>query len=240
MNGKRQSSPRPRKRAMKQAHLRPPHRGRGRSGRESDPAFPLPLPSPRPHPPPNAGNCGEGGKACASSCGLRKVNDSQGPAKERAAGRVGDAPGPAPHQPSTQSREGSPLESSSCPCRTEGRVPTTAARRLPAAAFRWKLVTPRPRAAPPAAAAISAARGLTGARGRREESSPFRSTNGRAACETRYPMGDGVLCTSRAEGAGEVLRRPVASRQVSAAGLQRAGGRGVPPRRGPRELRRGR
>uniref|UniRef100_A0A8C3K8Z5 Inner mitochondrial membrane peptidase subunit 1 n=1 Tax=Calidris pygmaea TaxID=425635 RepID=A0A8C3K8Z5_9CHAR len=130
----------------------------------------------------------------------------------------GGVPGPAPHQPSTQSREGSPLESSSCPCRTEGRVPATAASRLPAAAFRWKLVAPRPRAAPPtagpAAAAISAARGLTGARGRREEASPFLSTNGRAAWETRYPMGGRVLCTSRATGAEEGLRCPVASRQV--------------------------
>lgn len=114
-------------------------------------------------------------------------------------------PGSAPHQPSTQSREGSPLESSSCPWRTEGRVPATAARRLLAAALRWKLVAPRPRAAPPAAgaaAAISSVRRLTGARGRREESSPFVSTNGRAAWETRCPMGDRVLCTSRAKGAG--------------------------------------
>lgn len=149
-------------------------------------------------------------------------------------------PGPAPHQPSTQSREGSPLESSSCPWRTEGRVPATAARRLPAAAFRWKLVAPRPRAAPPAAgaAAISAASRLTGARGRREESSPFLSTNGRAAWETRYPMGGRVVCTSRAQGAGEGLGRPVASRQVSVAGPGRrargAASAGVPGLEGSR------
>uniref|UniRef100_A0A8C4VA93 Inner mitochondrial membrane peptidase subunit 1 n=1 Tax=Falco tinnunculus TaxID=100819 RepID=A0A8C4VA93_FALTI len=153
-----------------------------------------------------------------------KVNDRQGSRAGWGDGRGwgGGAatrsrvPGPAPHQPSTQSREGSPLESSSCPWRTEGRVPATAARRLPAAAFRWKLVAPRPRAAPPAAgtAAISAACRLTGARGRREESNPFLSTNGRAARETRCPMVERVVSTSRAKGAGERLGRLAASRQV--------------------------
>lgn len=120
--------------------------------------------------------------------------------REQQAG-PGKGEGPAPHQPSTQSREGSPLESSSCPWRTEGRVPATAARRLPAAAFRWKLVAPQPRGA--GAAAISAAGSLTGARGRREESSPFLATNGRAAWERRCPMGERVVCTSRAKGAGK-------------------------------------
>uniref|UniRef100_A0A8C8AUP3 Inner mitochondrial membrane peptidase subunit 1 n=3 Tax=Telluraves TaxID=3073808 RepID=A0A8C8AUP3_9STRI len=176
--------------------------------------------------PPIPGAVGRKEKPAGAAAGPWKVNDRQGLAKERAAGRQGEGRGgglgssrvpvPAPHQPSTQSREGSPLESSSCPCRTEGRVPATAARRLPAAAFRWKLVAPRPRAAPPAAeaAAISAGCRLTAARGRREESSPFLSTNGRAAGDTNCPMGGRVVCTSRATRAGQGLRCPVASRQV--------------------------
>lgn len=126
-----------------------------------------PSSSPPPILPPIPGTVGTEEKPAGVAAGLWKVNDRQGLAKERVAGRGRAAPRSRSHQPSTQSREGSPLESSSCPWRTEGRVPATAARRLPAAAFRWKLVAPRPRAAaPPAAAvaAISTVCGLTGAR----------------------------------------------------------------------------
>lgn len=158
--------------------------GAGDSRRETDPALPLPLPPP--HFPPNPWNRGEEGKACGNSCGIAEGKRQAGPSKtegRRAEGGGGSSrvPSPASHQPSTQSREGSPQEISSCPWRTEGRVPATVAKRLPAAAFRWKLVAPRPRAAPPTTAAISAACRLTEARGRREESSLFQSTNGRAA-----------------------------------------------------------
>lgn len=170
---RRAATPPPPRAARSPRRLPPLHtgqgQGQGHSGRQTDPAFPPPLSPTAPGP----GSCAAQGKAFGSSCGGTGGKCAQGPAKEGAGG--GRVPGPAPHQPSTQSREGSPLESSSCPWRTEGRVPATAARRLPAAALRWKLVAPRPRAAPPpaAAAAISAASRLTGPRGTPGRIKPF-------------------------------------------------------------------